>query len=102
MKFQAHRGVGTEFPENTMPAFIAAAAQGYDYIELDPAFTGDGKCVIMHDKSINRTCRDKKGTAIKNEIMIADISYEQALQYDAGIAKAYNSEEPKYRFWRRL
>ena len=27
--------------------------------------------------------------AIKNEIMIADISYEQALQYDAGIAKAY-------------
>lgn len=89
MKFQAHRGVGTEFPENTMPAFIAAAAQGYDYIELDPAFTADGKCVIMHDKSINRTCRDKKGTAIKNEIMIADISYEQALQYDAGIAKAY-------------
>lgn len=47
MKFQAHRGVGTEFPENTMPAFIAAAAQGYDYIELDPAFTADGKCVII-------------------------------------------------------
>ena len=89
MKFQAHRGVGTEFPENTMPAFIAAVAQGYDYIELDPAFTADGQCVVLHDKSINRTCRDKKGAAIKNKIMIADISYEQALQFDSGIAKAY-------------
>ncbi len=89
MKFQAHRGVGTEFPENTMPAFIAAAAQGYDYIELDPAFTKDGKCVVLHDKSINRTCRDEFGAAIIGEIKIADISYEEALKYDAGIAKAY-------------
>ena len=70
MKFQAHRGVLTEFPENTMPAVGAAATQGYDYIELDPNFTKDAKCVIMHDKSINRTCRDKNGNVIKNERLI--------------------------------
>lgn len=88
MKFQAHRGVGTEFPENTMPAFVAAVAQGYDYIELDPAFTKDDQCVILHDESLNRTCREKDGSVIGSRIKIADLSYEQALQYDAGIAKS--------------
>lgn len=89
MKFQAHRGVGTEFPENTMPAFIAAAAQGKDYIELDPTFTKDGQGVVLHDKSINRTCRNENGAVIDKEIKITEIPYEQALKYDAGIAKAF-------------
>ena len=57
MKFQAHRGVGTEFPENTMPAFVAAVAQGYDYIELDPAFTKDDQCVILHEPNLPRKRR---------------------------------------------
>ena len=43
MLFQAHRGVSTEYPENTIPAFAAAAWQGYQVIELDPTFTADGK-----------------------------------------------------------
>jgi len=42
MNFQAHRGVSTEYPENTMPAFIAAVEQGYTYIETDPLVTKDG------------------------------------------------------------
>ena len=87
MKFQAHRGVGTEFPENTMPAFEAAFAQGYEYIELDPAFTKDGKCVVLHDGTLNRTCRTADGKPLQTEIPISDITYEQALAYDAGIAK---------------
>ena len=32
MIFQAHKGVSTEFPENTMPAYIAAIGQGYQII----------------------------------------------------------------------
>lgn len=89
MKFQAHRGIETEFPENTMPAFEAAAIQGYDYIELDPVFTKDDKCVILHDKTLNRTCRNKDGTKLKHEVSISEIHYEEALKYDAGTAKAY-------------
>lgn len=89
MKYQAHRGVGTEFPENTVPAFIAAAAQGYDYIELDPVFTKDGKCVILHDGTLNRTCRTFGGKELEKPVYISEISYEEALQFDAGIAKAY-------------
>ena len=89
MKFQAHRGVATEFPENTLPAFTAAIRQGYDYIELDPNYTADGKCVILHDSSINRTCRFKSGEKIPNIIKITEITYSEALKYDAGTAKAF-------------
>lgn len=89
MQYQAHRGVGTEFPENTMPAFEAAAAQGYAYIELDPAFTKDDRCVVLHDRTINRTCRYPDGGVIRREIPLSDLSYEQALAFDAGLFKAY-------------
>lgn len=88
MKFQAHRGVGTEFPENTMPAFEAAAAQEYGYIELDPRFTKDGYLVILHDDTLNRTCRDCCGRKIEEPLFINSINYDEALKYDAGIAKS--------------
>lgn len=88
MKFQAHRGVGTEFPENTLPAFAAAAAQGYDSIELDPVFTKDNHCVILHDATLNRTCRDQNGQALPHPVFIQELTLNEALQYDAGIAKA--------------
>ena len=42
-KLQAHRGVSTEYPENTMASFEAAVLQGYDVIELDPNYTADGQ-----------------------------------------------------------
>ena len=63
MLYQAHRGVGTEYPENTMPAFRAAVEQGYALIELDPCFTLDGQCAILHDRTLNRTCRTASGAA---------------------------------------
>ena len=88
MKFEAHRGVGTECPENTMPAFQTAAAQGYAMIETDPRFTADGICVLLHDQLLNRTCRNADGSEIASEICIEAISYETALTYDAGLAKA--------------
>lgn len=89
MIFEAHRGVSAEFPENTLPAFEAAFAQGYTYVELDPAFTSDGHCVVFHDHTVNRTCRAAGGTALEKEIRLCDLSYEQTQKLDAGIAKAY-------------
>jgi glycerophosphoryl diester phosphodiesterase len=50
----AHRGVSTEFPENTMPAFKAAVEQGYEVIELDPGVTKDGVIVSIHDYLLDR------------------------------------------------
>ena len=85
MLFQAHRGVSTEYPENTIPAFAAAARQGYQLIELDPTYTSDGECVVFHDHTINRTCRHDDGSEIVGDIKTGELSYQQLLQYDAGV-----------------
>jgi glycerophosphoryl diester phosphodiesterase len=51
----AHRGEHLHHPENTMPAFQAAIDAGADYFELDVRTSSDGKFVIMHDGTLNRT-----------------------------------------------
>ena len=85
MQYQAHRGVCTECPENTMPAFRAAAEQGYPIIELDPKFTADDVCVVLHDYNINRTCRTADGKEFEDKISIETLTWEQSQQLDAGL-----------------
>ena len=84
MIFQAHKGVSIEFPENTMPAYIAAIGQGYEIIELDVSVTKDMQFVMLHDSKLNRTARNQDGSELESEIRIADITYEEALQYEYG------------------
>lgn len=50
----AHRGASGEFPENTLPAFRAAAEAGAPYIELDVHLTRDGQIAVTHDESLSR------------------------------------------------
>jgi glycerophosphoryl diester phosphodiesterase len=51
----AHRGEHLKHPENTLPAFQAAIDAGADYFELDVRTTSDGKFVLMHDSTLDRT-----------------------------------------------
>jgi glycerophosphoryl diester phosphodiesterase len=44
----AHRGVSTEAPENTIPAFQRALELGADAVELDVRLTADGVPVVYH------------------------------------------------------
>lgn len=81
-----HRGYFTA-PENTIPAFKLSKDNGFDSVETDVRFTSDGVAVLLHDESINRTARNADGTTISTTINIADITYEQALEYDFGIYK---------------
>ena len=85
MQFRAHRG-HPGLPENTMIAFEKAVAEGFEQIETDPQFTKDGVIVLIHDVRINRTCRYPDGSVIPNEVLVADLTYEELMQYDAGIA----------------
>jgi len=86
MILQAHRGVSTEYPENTMPAFRAAYEQGYPIIETDPVFTADGKCVLFHDKTIGRTCRTLEGQPVAQpDRLVAEMTLQELHQLDAGI-----------------
>ena len=85
MLFQAHRGVSTEYPENTLPAFAAAAEQGYQVIEFDPLFTQDGECVVFHDKTVNRTCRREDGSEFADKVYVETLSLEELSAMDAGL-----------------
>ena len=51
----AHRGWKTKYPENTLPAFDAAALAGVDQIETDVRVTRDGELVLIHDETLDRT-----------------------------------------------
>ena len=44
----AHRGISTEYPENTIPAFQKAIELGADAIELDVRLTKDKIPVVFH------------------------------------------------------
>jgi glycerophosphoryl diester phosphodiesterase len=51
----SHRGEHLRHPENTMPAYRAALEAGADFIETDVRTTADGRLVIMHDATVDRS-----------------------------------------------
>lgn len=85
MLYRAHRGGGEGFPENTMHSFNYAWENGFEMIETDPQYTRDGKIILMHDDTVNRTCRYADGSKIEKEIKLADITYNELSKLDAGI-----------------
>lgn len=51
----AHRGASEVCPENTLSAFRRAIEFGADGIEFDVQATGDGRLIVIHDLSLERT-----------------------------------------------
>lgn len=51
----AHRGYSAKAPENTMAAFELALEVGAGGLELDVHLTKDGKIVVIHDETVDRT-----------------------------------------------
>jgi glycerophosphoryl diester phosphodiesterase len=72
----AHQGGEAEFPSNTMYAFRHSLAAGADMLELDVGVTKDGKVVVMHDTTLDRTTNGR-GT-------IASHTLKQIRKLDAG------------------
>jgi glycerophosphoryl diester phosphodiesterase len=56
----AHRGAHVRVPENTLAACKEAIRVGADYVEVDLRTTKDGKMVLLHDATVDRTT-DGKG-----------------------------------------
>jgi glycerophosphoryl diester phosphodiesterase len=50
-----HRGASADAPENTLTAFALALEQGADGLELDIRLSADGRPVVMHDATVDRT-----------------------------------------------
>jgi len=78
----AHRGAEAAAPENTMEAYRLAVEMGADAVELDVHLTADGKLVLMHDETAERTT-DLTGP-------IASMTLKQLRSADAG----YRFEAP--------
>ena len=51
----AHRGGSALAPENTMAAFANGVALGADGLELDVHLSRDGRVVVHHDATVDRT-----------------------------------------------
>ena len=70
-----HRGAAGLAPENTLVA-IREGMKYADRIEIDVHQSKDGKIVVMHDASVNRTTNGKG--------KIKDLSWDYLSQLDAG------------------
>ena len=77
---ESHRGFSQLFPENTIPAFEEAIKTGVDRIEMDLRLSSDGKMVIIHDDTVDRTT-NKDG-------LVSDFSLNELRQLDAGSWKS--------------
>lgn len=60
-KIAAHRGstINSMALEDSLDAYVYAARAGYQMVETDVQKTLDGKFVMMHDESVNRTMKVK-------------------------------------------
>lgn len=72
----AHRGARAHAPENTLLAFKVALDLGADAIECDVRLSRDGRLIIIHDDTVDRTT-DGTGP-------VADQSYTELRGLDAG------------------
>jgi glycerophosphoryl diester phosphodiesterase len=71
-----HRGAALLAPENTLAGFRKAAETGVPWVEFDVRLARDGRCVLLHDDTLERTTT---GTGR------ADLLGFEALQrFDAG------------------
>jgi glycerophosphoryl diester phosphodiesterase len=55
----AHRGFWTATAENSLASVRAAVAAGVEMIEIDTQATADGRLVVIHDETLDRTTTGK-------------------------------------------
>ena len=71
-----HRGDPSGAPEQTLAAYERAVRLGADLIEADVRRTSDGRLVMLHDATVDRTT-DGSGP-------VAALTFEQVRRLDAG------------------
>jgi len=71
-----HRGNPAHHPENTMRSFRSAIAAGCDLLECDVHLSSDGRLVVIHDHTLERTTN---GTG-----MVRDHTAAELRRLDAG------------------
>jgi len=72
----AHRGAQLIAPENTITAFRFAMKKGFKAIECDVQLTKDGRLVIIHDETVDRTTNGKGWVSTLTANQISGLSIE--------------------------
>jgi glycerophosphoryl diester phosphodiesterase len=71
-----HRGNPAQHPENTIRSFRSAISAGCDLIECDVHLSSDGRLVVIHDHTLERTTNGKG--------LVRDLSAAELRRLDAG------------------
>ena len=97
----AHRGGAALMPENTLPAFVDAAARGCDGAELDVQLSADGAVVVHHDFRLMADVARRDGAWLDAPgPRIKDLTLAELRQYDIGHPRpgsAYAAKHPLLR-----
>lgn len=86
---QGHRGARGLYPENTIPAFMAALDYGVTTVEMDLAVTKDHRLVVSHDPWMSASiCLTPEKTPIlpedEKKYNIYQMTYGEVLRFDCG------------------
>ncbi|GAA0903996.1 glycerophosphodiester phosphodiesterase [Streptomyces thermoalcalitolerans] len=80
----AHRGASAYAPENTLPAVDKAAALGISWVENDVQRTKDGRLVVIHDDSLERTTNVEEVFPDRAPWKVKDFTAAEIARLDAG------------------
>ncbi len=76
MHIMGHRGAPAYEPENTLRSLRRALEIGVDAVEIDVHLSKDGRIMVIHDDSVDRTTNGKG--------RVRDLTFAQLRQLDAG------------------
>ena len=79
-----HRGSAAMAPENTLASIRLALRQGADFVENDIMRTKDGKLVVTHDLSLQRTTDVEQVFPDRTSYQVADYTLAEIKRLDAG------------------
>ncbi|MBS7609730.1 glycerophosphodiester phosphodiesterase [Candidatus Bathyarchaeota archaeon] len=74
-----HRGAAAYEPENTLRSFRRALEIGVHAVELDVHLSKDGRVVVIHDPTVDRTTNGHG--------YVRDLSFEDLSKLDAGMGE---------------
>lgn len=80
----AHRGASVQYPENTIPAFVAGIDQGADMIEIDVHMNREGDLIVVHDDTFDRTTNVRALHPDRAQVSVGAMTTAEIAALDAG------------------
>jgi glycerophosphoryl diester phosphodiesterase len=95
----AHQGGEIEAPSDTLHAFKTAKRKGADMLETDVHLTADGRVVVLHDETVDRTTN---GSGSVEQMTLAEVKrLDAAYWFMEGEGTVHDPSRPASDFtWR--